>query len=263
MPKNISNIPYNLLARYYDEVMVDHAELFRAVREKLLRKILPQVRSVCDLACGSGETALDFAGRGLTVYAVDLAPGQVRHVREKAADLCLPVKALRADMRSFRLPRRRRGLPKQVDLVTCEFDALNHVPRHSDLARVLGSVARALKPGGWFYFDVNTQRAFEEIWTTQNWIDTPDFKLVLHGGFDPAKMRAWLDLEWFLPEGKLWRHKNERVDEVCWTPGEIRAALREAGFQLLREVDGAPFFRGWDWATPGCRTFYLARKKSK
>lgn len=248
--------PYNLLARYYDQVMAEHAALFRRVRRSLLKDVMPKVRSVCDLGCGSGETALDFARRGHQVFAVDLSSGQVRHVRRKAREKGLTVHALQADMRSFRLP-------EPVDLITCEFDALNHVPRHSDLTRVLRSVALALNPGGWFYFDVNTQRAFEEIWSTQTWVNTKEFKLALHGSFDANKMRAALEMEWFLPTGRRWRHHQERVEEVCWTPQQIRAALRQAGFGTVRARDGAPFFRGWDWDTPGCRTFYLARKAMK
>jgi hypothetical protein len=38
-------------------------------------------------------------------------------------------------MRSFRLP-------EPVDLVLCEFDALNHVPRKADLARVARAIVR-------------------------------------------------------------------------------------------------------------------------
>jgi SAM-dependent methyltransferase len=64
---------------------------------------------------------------------------------------------MRGDMRNFRLPERG-------DLVLCEFDALNHVPRKEDLARVANSVSRALRPGGHFFFDVNNRLAFEKFW---------------------------------------------------------------------------------------------------
>lgn len=247
--------PYRWLARYYDRVMVDHAALFRGVRRTLLRNILPKVTAVCDLACGSGETALDFARYGYQVYAVDLSPTQVRTVRRKAREQKLPVKVVRGDMRTFRLP-------EPVDLVTCEFDALNHVPHHSDLHRVMRSVARALRPGGWFYFDINTRKAFETLWATQTWIDAEEFKVAIHGRFDDRTRRAELHLEWFLPAGrKRFRHRRETIHEVCWDPGEVRSALRTAGFGAVRPRDGAPFFGGWDWDAPGCRTFYLAQKE--
>ncbi len=70
-------------------------------------------------------------------------------------------------MRAFRLT-------EPVDLVLCEFDALNHIPRKPDLARVASAVARALRPGGHFYFDVNNRLAFETIWPGTWWVEDPD-----------------------------------------------------------------------------------------
>jgi hypothetical protein len=48
----------------------------------------------------------------------------------------MPLRVLRGDMREFRLP-------EPVDLVLCEFDALNHVPRKGDLAPVAVTVREA------------------------------------------------------------------------------------------------------------------------
>ena len=111
--------------------------------------ILPHVETACDLACGTGTTALILARKGINMYAVDLSPLMCRIAREKAGRARLPVRVLRADMRSFRLP-------ESVDLVTCEYDALNHVPRRADLRMVAKAVERVLRPGGHFFFDVNT-----------------------------------------------------------------------------------------------------------
>jgi len=243
---------YHHLARYYDQVMESHPLLFKRVRHHLLKNVLPEVHSMCDLGCGSGETALDFAQRGLKVFAVDLSAHQIQHVERKARKTGLSIHTLQGDMRTFELP-------EPVDLITCEFDALNHVPNHSDLPRVLKCVARALRPGGVFYFDVNTEKAFHHIWSNTTWVDTNEFALSLEGDYDQRRRRAVLHLDWFFPEGDLWRREQERLEEVCWTPTEIRQALRRAGFHRIRAWDGAPFFQGWDWELPGCRTFYLAR----
>jgi SAM-dependent methyltransferase len=149
-----ANRPYRWLAEYYDKLFTFHLPWFEAARQRVLGKILPRLESACDLACGTGTTALALAAKGIKMFAVDLSPAMCRIARRKARRARLPLGVLRADMRSFRLP-------EPVDLVLCEFDALNHVPRKADLARVARAVARALRPGGYFYFDVNNHLAFE------------------------------------------------------------------------------------------------------
>jgi len=47
---------YMLLARYYDQFFHSHIPVYRRARQELLRDILPQARSACDLACGTGTT---------------------------------------------------------------------------------------------------------------------------------------------------------------------------------------------------------------
>jgi SAM-dependent methyltransferase len=175
-----------------------------------------------------------------------------RLAREKARRARVPLQVLRADMRTFRLP-------EPVDLVLCEFDALNHVPRRTDLAKVTKAVARALRPGGHFYFDVNNRAAFKGVWPLTLYIEKPGVAVVMHGGCDRSGERAWSDVEWFIREGGHWR-RHEHVEEVCWTASEIRNALRDAGFDTIRAWDAASLLRSDPSIRPGYRTFYLARK---
>ena len=124
--------PYRWLAKYYDEFFGPFRAPLDAARETLLRPVMAGVHSACDLACGTGTTALKFAARGIETYAVDLSPAMYREVRAKARSAGLRVRVARGDMRTFRLPA-------AVDLITCESDALNHVERKSDLAKVARS----------------------------------------------------------------------------------------------------------------------------
>src|SRR5574337_334676 len=141
---------------------------------KLLAVILRRAEAACDLACGTGTTAVEFARRGIRMYAVDASPAMCRLARKKARKAGVHLNVLHADMRSFRLPG-------TVDLVTCEFDAVNHVPRKSDFDRVARAVAGALRPGGWFFFDVNNRLAFEKAWTGTWRHELPGVVLVMHG----------------------------------------------------------------------------------
>jgi SAM-dependent methyltransferase len=187
------------------------------------------------------------------MYGVDLSPVMCRLAREKARRAKVPLRVIRADMRDFRLP-------EPVDLVTCEFDALNHVPHKADLARVVKAAAQALRPGGYFYFDVNNRLSFKQAWPLTWWIEKPGVAVVMHGGCDRPGERAWSDIEWFIQDGKHWRREHEHVEEVCWTATEIRGTLRREGFATIRAWDAAPFFQSLASVRPGHRTFYLARK---
>jgi SAM-dependent methyltransferase len=146
-----ANRPHQWLAEYYDQLFTFHLPWFETARRRILGQILPKVESACDLCCGTGPTALSFARRGVRVTGVDLSPVMCRLAREKARRAGLPLRVIRADMREFRLP-------EPVDLITCEFDALNHVARKEDLRQVAQAVSRALRPGGHFYFDVTAWR---------------------------------------------------------------------------------------------------------
>jgi SAM-dependent methyltransferase len=255
MARSAVHQPYTWLAHYYDQFFASFRAPLDAARLRVLGPILPRVASACDLACGTGTTALALAREGIKMFAVDLAPVMCRLARQKARRARLPLRVLRADMRRFRLP-------EPVDLITCEYDALNHVPRRADLRMVSKAVARALRPGGYFFFDVNNRLGFERYWSGTFWLEKPGVVVVMRNSHDARRDRAWSDIEWFIREGRLWCRRQERVDEVCWSDNEIRRALREAGFDRLRAWDATPFFQGNPLIRPGCRTVYLARKAS-
>jgi SAM-dependent methyltransferase len=248
----MADSPYKLLAVYYDRLFEPiRAPAARALRQ-LLKDILKQAEVACDLACGTGTTAVELARRGIRMYAVDASPQMCRLARRKVSEANLRVRVLQRDMRSFRLP-------ETVDLVTCEFDALNHVPRKADLDRVARAVARALVPGGWFFFDVNNRQAFEKVWSGTWRHELPGVVLVMHGGYDPRRRKGWSNAEWFIRKGNRWQRTVERVEQVAWTTAEVRQSLRRAGFSSIRAWDEAPFVPEWK-LSPGFRTVYLARK---
>ncbi len=244
--------PYQWLAQFNDQLVTSHRPIFAQARQHILSPILSEVDSICDLACGTGGTAIAFAKAGFRVCGVDLSPEMIRVAQAKTAKSKKKIEFTEGDMRSFQLA-------EPVDLITCEFDALNHVPKKSDLQRVAKSVAKALRPGGYFYFDVNNLPAFENVWPLGWFQEKPEFAVMLHGGHREGEDRAWIDVEWFIKEGELWRKHHEHVEEVCWTRKEIRETLTGAGFKIIGSFDATLFFQNDPYVKPGYRTFYLAR----
>jgi SAM-dependent methyltransferase len=254
--RSAGNRPYSLLARFYDRLVPGVPEMNRHARERILGKPLGGARRACDLACGSGTTALELAGAGLDVQAVDSSPEFCRAVRRKARAAGLRVRVQRADMRDFRLR-------EPVDLLVCEFAALNNLDRREDLAKVFRCAFRALAPGGRFAFDVNTPLAFQTQTPKGEWIEQPDFKLVMHGSVEDGGLRVPLHLEWFLPERGRFRHVRETIVHVSWTEREIRGALRKAGFDRIRTFDGADVRPKSMGTKRGTDLYFLATKTAR
>src|SRR5436190_20478657 len=109
---------YHWLAKYYDHLL-DFRRPFELARNRVIGPLLPKVEAACDLCCGTGALAIRLGKQGIKTFAVDLSPEMCRIARSKARGAGVSVKVLQSDMRTFRLPQ-------QVDLITCEFDALNH-----------------------------------------------------------------------------------------------------------------------------------------
>jgi len=248
--------PYKWVAQFYDQLHGDDAgKMNRYARGKILGAILRRARVVCDLGCGTGTTAVELARRGLRVYAVDLSPVMCRLAREKARRAGVDVRVRCADLRTFRLP-------EPVDVVLCEFNPMNHLPRKRDITRAARAVARALRPGGWFYFDLNTLRTMQELYPSgAHWFEGRGFCMVLRGGYDKRRGKGWLEFEWFVREGRLWRRHRERVEDCWWTVAEIRRALRQARFARVRHWDAVKVRPPAMHPRPGFDWYFLAQKE--
>ncbi len=137
---------YDDIAEWYDKWLGTHAmredPFFPAV-EALMGEVAG--RRICDLACGQGRVARHLADRGARVVGIDLSAKLLEIARRHEAAEQRGIAYLQADARSL------DGVADGTfDGVACHM-ALMDIP---ELAPTLRSVARSLRPGGWFVFAI-------------------------------------------------------------------------------------------------------------
>lgn len=66
--------------------------------------VLPHLSGrVLDFGCGLGNLAMAAAARGCSVRALDASPAAIDSLRQRAAAASLPVEAIEADLRDYRI----------------------------------------------------------------------------------------------------------------------------------------------------------------
>lgn len=130
--------------------------------EELFRAFDCRATQILDLATGTGSVALQLAARGYQVAAVDRSQPMLAVARRKARTAAVRVRWLRQDLAHLSLPS------AAFDAAVCLYDSLNYITQARNLSRTFRGVARALRPGGLFIFDMNTPYALEREMFTQS-----------------------------------------------------------------------------------------------
>jgi SAM-dependent methyltransferase len=141
--------PYSRLAPAYDAALgISNFIGTRTAFETLVRRYGIRFRSAADIGCGTGL----FAGYlnqswGVPVFGVDRSPEMLQVAVQNCPDerVCF----LLQDIRCLRLPHR-------VDLITANFDTMNHLLTEPELRSAFRRIWENLRPGGYFVFDLIT-----------------------------------------------------------------------------------------------------------
>lgn len=138
------------IATSYDSYFGDHG-LFR-LDEEVVRRWTSPDDSVIDLGCGTGRAVMPLLERGLDCVACDLSHPMLKEVNAKANQLAesgnlMSVRANLVDLRCF--------ADASFDCALCLFSTLGMIRGHVPRMEVLRHVARMLKPGGLFIFQVH------------------------------------------------------------------------------------------------------------
>jgi ubiquinone/menaquinone biosynthesis C-methylase UbiE len=117
----------------------------REVRRMIGWLGLPAGARVLDVGCGTGRHALALGKLGYRVTGLDLSETLLTHARRLAPEMGIDWHL--GDMREMPFPANR------FDAVVNWFTTFGYFATDAENARVLGEIARVLKPGGRFLID--------------------------------------------------------------------------------------------------------------
>lgn len=220
---------------------------------------------VLDVACGTGRIMLPCLKAGIDVEGLDLFPGMLARLRQKASVLGFNPQLHQADMAGFRLPRR-------YALIMIPFNAFIHNLTADDQLATLQACRDHLEPGGLLTFDIY----FPGPWTAAP-NGTRELEMETPHPATGLPVRIW-DTRTFDRVQQLQHSFNEielldatgaviathpSKTTLRWIyKNEMELLLRIAGFarwQILGSFDGRPLVHDTDamivqaWTAPGTK----------
>ena len=241
---------YDDFAWFYDRYWnQDFHSLAFPVLERIWLPRVPAGARILDVCCGTGYLAGLLAGRGYRVAGIDLSPEMIRYARENVPE----AEFHSGDAADIRPPGR-------FDAAVSTFDSLNHITEPDRFRAAIRNAAAALRPGGLFAFDMLLEEAYLTHWGESFALVRDDHVLTITGaGFDFRSRLAQCQITMFrLIEGG-WRRSDTIVEERCYAPEEIDAALRAAGFGEI--VCHAASDLGMAGQLGEGRTFFVAKRE--
>ena len=221
---------YRDLARSYDALTQDVGYEKRAdFIEKLFCRAKMPVKTVLDLACGTGSMSAILMQRGYEMIAADASEDMLAAAREKTA-------ALSGEPPVFL----HQSMPKldlygTVDAAICCLDSLNYLTAPRDVRKTFERLRLFVAPGGVLVFDVLTPARIASL-DGQVFFDESEDLYCTWRAFYSARSRTvtyYMDI-FRRMKGDLWQRSEEVHRERAYTVEELTRYLTEAGFTAIK-----------------------------
>ncbi len=209
-------------------------------------------RLVLDLCCGTGSVSLELSRRGVDMIGVDISPEMLNVAKRRFEETGKEILLLRQDMREFELYG-------TVDGIVCCLDSVNHLLSRKDLLKVFCLVRNYLEYGGIFFFDVNSEYKYENVYGFNSYIlEDEGLYCGWQNEYYADSGRAYFNLTLF-EKGKDGRYARKDVvqKEKYFSVRTIKNALKEAGLELLGIYGDTDFSDPRDDTE---RLFFFARR---
>ena len=217
---------YNSFAEYYDDLMEDarYPERCRYILN-IAERFGHEMGRTLDLCCGTGSLTLELSRSGVDVFGIDASGEMLSEAMQKS--IAEERHILFAQQRMERLE-----LPEMIDTCVCTLDSLNHLTDIRVIRSAFVRLAKYMKAGGLFIFDVNTVYKHREVLSDNVFVMENDRVFCVWQNFPRENDITDISLDFFVEKDGVYTRFSEDFSERAYSDGELRQQLDEAGFEV-------------------------------
>lgn len=211
---------------------------------------------ILDVCCGTGHFAKYVLDRGYGLIGVDLSENMLKYALENCAEYVENSRAkfIQGDASDF-------SIDTEVDLAVSMYDSLNHLESFEKLRGCFESVYRALKPGGFFIFDLNTKKGLRDNWNSVHLFNNEEITVLNRGFFLEDENMALTKITGFVKnETGLYERFDETIKNTVFDLNLVKKALLAESFSEVYFSSLPDFNRKGDFPEERNRSFIIARK---
>ncbi len=240
---------YSVFAQYYDFLNqnVDYNAGSRFISGIFKGN---KVKTVIDLACGTGVLSEMLGKMGYEIIGIDMSDEMLSMAQNRLFESECRFSLINAKMQDF-------SLEEKADACICCLDSINHLTDENDVLKTFKNVSASIKDNGIFIFDVNSVYKHRTLLNNRAYVfDEEDFFLSWDNEYlKDDTIRIMLDF--FIFNGKSYDRESEEFFERAYSQSKLKSMLKKAGFGTV------DIYGGFDYSSPkkdSERLFFVCRK---
>jgi len=183
-------------------------------------------KSLLDLACGTGQLAKYFLERDFDVVGLDKSASMLKYAKENNSI------HVNRGLGHFRVSDMTKfNVEKKFGLAVCTFNGLNHLAGFEQVKQSLASVSRALIPGGYFIFDINTHFGLKSTVGTIDVIDSEEDLVIRKRLFDGN--RVILNASGCFLHNGTWTRYHETIYKIIIDTQKLQNTMLDSGWSSV------------------------------
>jgi 2-polyprenyl-3-methyl-5-hydroxy-6-metoxy-1,4-benzoquinol methylase len=228
----INSKQYGDFSNYYDVLMNDvDYNMWGSYINNIISKNGIKHKDILEMACGTGNMAVNMSKRGYFVTAFDISQEMLSVASHKAVINGTKINFLLQDMKDIKIK-------EQFGIVLCLCDSINYITKEEDLAKAFSWVYKHLKDDGIFIFDINSAYKLKEVIGNNTFTYNTDDIAYIWDNYLTEEKTVEFYLTFFVKEESLYRRFDEVHIEKIYEAGDIISMLRGQGFSRVQAVEG-------------------------